>query len=76
MTSSLVFVVPALLVAAAAAVLFLAGRFVPSTSRRLRARRAEQPLAHELPSWSLFEDQGLGIAVNVDLTYRSRVARS
>jgi type IV secretory pathway VirB4 component len=36
-------------------------------------RRVESPLAHELPYWSFFDDDGLGVAINVDGTYSTFV---
>ena len=65
----LIFIVPAFVLACGAAVLFALSRLAPSTGRQLRNHRVEQPLAHELPYWSLLDDQGAGIAVGVDLTY-------
>jgi type IV secretory pathway VirB4 component len=60
---------PALGFAAAAAVAWLSVRAEARSGDRLAARRAEQPLAHELPYWVFLEDGGAGVAVHVDLTY-------
>jgi len=72
--NALVLVIPAVLLIAGGAILLLLSRLVPGSARARNARRAEQPVAHELPYWSLFEDQGAGVAVNVDLTYSSALA--
>jgi hypothetical protein len=72
--TALVLVIPAALLVVGGAVLLVMSRLVPGSARRRNARREEQPLAHELPYWSLFEDQETAVAVNVDLTYSSALA--
>jgi conjugal transfer ATP-binding protein TraC len=63
---------PLALVLVATTLAFLTVRLDRRSGDRLRARRAEQPLCHELPYWSFFDDAaGVGIAVHVDLTYSS-----
>ncbi len=61
--------VPLLLIGLAAAGAYAVTRFAPGSGDRLRERRAEQPLAHELPYWTFLDDDGAGVAINVDLTY-------
>ena len=62
------FLVPALFLAAGGAALWLLSRLAPASGSKRQARQREQPLAHELPYWSLFEDKGVGVAVNVGVT--------
>ena len=78
MLSWLVVALPAAGLAATALVAYLTVRLVPGSAERLRARQAEQPLAHELPYWAFLdvgargeggEPRELGIMVHVDLTY-------
>lgn len=66
---TLVVAMPIALIGLAVVAAFLSVRLAPGSGDTLGARRAEQPLAHELPYWELIDDDGAGIAVNVDLTY-------
>lgn len=67
--TSLVVLVPVALLALSGLVAYLSTRVERGSGDTLRARRAEQPLAHELPYWAFLDDAGVGLAVNVDLTY-------
>jgi len=62
-------VLPIGLLLAAAAVLYLGARAERGSAQRLLARRAEQPLAHELPYWEFLDHDGAGVLVHVDHTY-------
>jgi len=69
MSPTLVIALPALLLGASVVVALLTVRLERASGDRLRARRAEQPLAHELPYWAFLDDDGAAVVVNVDLTY-------
>ncbi len=57
---------PLVLVAAGILAAWLTVRLRRGSGDRLRARRIEQPLAHELPYWAFVDDGGAGVAVHID----------
>lgn len=65
----LVFALPALALAVTTVTAYLSVGVRRGSAERLRARQAEQPLAHELPYWTFLDDRELGVAVSVDLSY-------
>lgn len=67
-------IVPTGLLTLGAAASALSVRLRSTSGRRVAARRIEEPLAHELPYWGFVDDDGLGIAVNVDGTYSTVLA--
>lgn len=64
-----VYLVPTGALGISAALGYLSTRLAAGSGERLHARQAEQPLAHELPYWEFVDDDGLGVAVGVDLAY-------
>ena len=64
-----ILLLPSVAMAATTLLIYMSVRLRPGSADRLRARRAEQPLAHELPYWAFLDDADRGIVVNVDGTY-------
>jgi conjugal transfer ATP-binding protein TraC len=64
-----VFLPPTVALGATAAVSYLGTRMTRGSAERLRARQAEEPLAHALPYWAFLDEGGAGLAVGVDGTY-------